>query len=101
MKFGLSDTALADICATLSHFKSVTKAEIFGSRVLGTYKNNSDIDLVLYGDIEELTLAKIVANLDELSIPYIFDVISYEEISHAGLKEHISKYAKLIYLRDG
>ena len=94
---GLEDTKIAKIINVLAQFEQVKKAAVFGSRATGTYKDNSDIDIVLYDDVDYKTLVRIKQQLEELPLPYFFDVKSYDAITHQPLKEHIDKYAKMIY----
>ena len=57
---GLNKKQLQSIQSIISDYVSVIdKVVIFGSRATGTYKNYSDIDLVLYGKIEELGYGQI------------------------------------------
>jgi predicted nucleotidyltransferase len=94
MNFGLSTKALESIKLTLKKYPEVHRAQIFGSRAMGNYRENSDIDIVLFGDIPEKMVAKILLELEELPLPYKFDLISFGQISHAGLKEHVLKYGQ-------
>lgn len=100
MDFGLTDQALHMIRQVFSANSEINCVKIFGSRALETYRNNSDIDLALWGDVNDQLLAKISNELDELSLPYLFDLQIYNNINHAGLREHIDRYAKVIYLKS-
>jgi len=97
MKFGLTSKALELIVSVFTKHPEIRKAHIYGSRALGTYRDNSDIDIALWGDINELLLAKIASELDELPLPYLFDLITYHEITHDNLKEHIDSCSIEIY----
>ncbi len=92
--FGLTVTCLHDIQDILKKYERIKKAKIFGSRALGTYHANSDIDLVLFGDISNTTLAHIYEDLNELPYPYQFDLQIFNQITHPGLREHIMSFAK-------
>jgi len=88
MKFGLTDKQENSI-AVLLRKAQVTKATIFGSRAKGDHLPNSDIDIAVWGN--ELNIGKILTELDELSTPYKFDVVAYENISTDALREHIDR----------
>ena len=47
--YGLLDRDLNYILDALSRFSEIDKAVIFGSRGMGNYKKESDIDLVIMG----------------------------------------------------
>ncbi len=51
---GLNKNQLGMIVDILSqNVPNIDKVSLYGSRATGKYKDNSDIDLVLYGDIEK------------------------------------------------
>jgi len=93
MKFGLSDEHLELICATLTH-AGVTKAKLFGSRAKGNWRNNSDIDLAAWGN--DVNWGKLSDDLEELPMPYQFDVLDYTRIANAALREHIDRVGVVI-----
>lgn len=71
---------------------------IYGSRAKGNYKNGSDIDLTLKGNHLNLSLLNQIANeLDDLMLPYTFDLSIYSHISNEALIEHIDRVGKLFY----
>lgn len=102
MSFGLSEKSLNLILDTLRKRKEIEKAAIFGSRSMGNYKNGSDIDLVIYGEniTSEITNSISVDLNEILPLPYYFDVVHYNSLDHAGLKEHIDKYGTEFYKRN-
>jgi len=52
---------------------------------------------VVTGEIEPLRAETIAADLDELPLPYRFEVQSWEHIHHQPLREHIKRVGILIY----
>jgi len=99
MNFGLTANVIAKIQNILKNHPEIKRAQIFGSRALGSYRQNSDIDLALWGDIDELSLATIYAELDELPLPYKFDLVIYGEITHPPLREHIDRFGQDIFVK--
>ncbi|MGV8146459.1 MAG: nucleotidyltransferase domain-containing protein [Alkaliphilus sp.] len=79
--------------------KEVVKASIFGSRAMGNYKAGSDVDVVVYGMfITSEIVNQISIELNEKSpLPYYFDIVHYETLSHESLKKHIDEYGKILY----
>ncbi|MCL2445210.1 MAG: nucleotidyltransferase domain-containing protein [Oscillospiraceae bacterium] len=94
MKFGLSCAQIELICTTLNQ-AGVCKAVVFGSRAKGTWRNNSDIDLAVWGN--KLNLGKLKDDLEELPMPYSFDVVQYTHITHAALREHIDNVGVVMF----
>lgn len=91
MRFGLSDETIKAILDVFSQFPQIEKAVLFGSRAKGNFKNGSDIDICLFGDIDLPLLQKIELQLDDLSLPYTVDLAVYNSIQNTDLKEHIDR----------
>jgi predicted nucleotidyltransferase len=97
-EFGLPDKTLAIIRRILAEFPAVTKAVIYGSRAKGNYKPGPDIDLTLFGNGLDLRiLGRIATRLDESPIPYQVDLSIFDQIDHAGLREHIERVGVVFY----
>jgi predicted nucleotidyltransferase len=96
--FGISTKNLELILVTLKSFPEIKSAAIFGSRAMGNYKQGSDIDISIQGNITQALLAKIKAALEEeISTPYLFDVVNYAELQNENLKDHIDRYGITLY----
>lgn len=92
---GLNEDQLRVIKETLENFApAVESVSVFGSRATGTYKSYSDIDLVLYGDLDEETIDRLWTCFSESRLPYKVDVTAYNLVTHLPLKEHIDRVAK-------
>ena len=61
------------------------------------FEEDSDVDLALWGDLNNNLIGQIFRELDELPLPFTFDVKDYEAIKHAPLKQHIDEFGKIIY----
>jgi predicted nucleotidyltransferase len=94
MKFGLADKQVEQISAVLKN-ASVSKAVVFGSRAKGNWRKNSDIDIAVWN--REVNVGRILMDLDELPMPYKFDVVAYDEINNNALREHIDRVGQIIY----
>jgi predicted nucleotidyltransferase len=75
----------------------VQRARVFGSRAKGTFRNNSDIDIAVDGSVSPLEAAVIKGDLEELPCPVFFDVVSYETVTNADLREHIDRVGLVVY----
>jgi predicted nucleotidyltransferase len=96
--FGLDARARALLDGVLERYPSIREARVFGSRALDTHRPESDIDLALYGDVDDALAARVAGELDELPLPYQFDVRAYP-VRHAGLREHIDRVGRTIFTR--
>ena len=95
---GLSKRHLETIKRILAPYSSrITRVALFGSRATGNYRSNSDVDLVLYGDLEEEWVDRLWTLFSESSLPFSVDVKSYELIEYRPLKEHIDRVGKLLF----
>lgn len=100
-KSGLTIEEITSIRAVFSKYQQVEKVLIYGSRAMGNFKPASDIDLTLIGkDIDLSLLTKIEFDLDDLMLPYKFDVSIYDKISNAEFLNHIKRVGKEIYKRQ-
>ncbi len=100
MTDGLKDVYKQAIIRILADSPHVQRAVLFGSRAMGTFTANSDVDIALYGD--ELTLSDlghIAAAADELNIPQQLDFLLYRTIDNPRLIEHIEKYGQEWFCR--
>ena len=98
MKYGLKYGVLESIINIFSKYIKVEKVVLYGSRAKGNYKNGSDIDLTLIGkDINIQDINKIHLELDELYLPYSFDISIFEKLENIDLVEHINRIGITIY----
>ncbi len=97
--YGLKPEVLEMMIHIFRNYPAVEQVILFGSRAKGTQKLGSDIDLCLVGELDETILGKIDNDLDDLLLPYEFDLISFETITHTDLLKHISVVGKTIYRR--
>lgn len=95
--FGLPDKTIEMIKNLFRSYSEISEVKIFGSRAKGNFKPGSDIDLAIFGSIDEKLLRHIAFELDELSTPYKFDVLNYNTVDNKALKQNIDKYGKLLY----
>ena len=88
---GLREVDREQIFAVLQQFSNIESAYLFGSRVMGNFKPHSDIDLAIVGEITEQQLGSIAGELEELPLPYKFDVIDLRKVELPALREHVAK----------
>ena len=98
MKFGLKDTTISQIQHVFIQYPQLEKATLYGSRAKGNFKNGSDIDLTLEGKGLSLSvLHKIDNDLDDLLLPYTFDLSIFKHIDNVELIDHIKRVGIIFY----
>lgn len=83
--------------SVLRQHPEIESAILFGSRAKGTHTPRSDVDLALAGPLGALGAEAIAAELEELPLPYRFDVHALATITHTPLLEHIERVGQVIY----
>lgn len=97
---GLPPLTVKKIIGVLARHGGIDKAVLYGSRAKGNYKNGSDIDLTLYGSgLRHSDLLTIMAELDDLLLPYSIDLSLVGTIHHQELLEHIQRVGVVFYER--
>ncbi|MGK0689182.1 MAG: nucleotidyltransferase domain-containing protein [Aquificaceae bacterium] len=92
---------LKKILDVLKEEGNIEKVIIFGSRVKGTSKAGSDIDIALVGEnINLRQILRIGSKIEDLDLPYKVDLISYKDIKDKNLKEEIDKFGVEIELKN-
>lgn len=101
-QYGLKPETIKKIENILAKYEDVEEAVLYGSRAKGTPKPGSDIDLALKGEKINLKLLnKISLELDELLLPYTFDISIFHHITNSDLIEHIERVGKIFYQKTG
>jgi len=77
----------------------ITEVRLFGSRAKGSHSPQSDIDLALWGDVDRLQAQAIAGELDELPLPYKYDLQPFDLIKSRALREHIERVGIPLYRR--
>lgn len=98
MKYGLDDQIIQEINNVLIQFPAIEKVVIYGSRAKGNYKAGSDIDLCLFGKGLDLAfIHKVELALDDLLLPYSFDVSAYSQLKNQDLISHIDRCGMVLF----
>ena len=99
--FGLRSKDIELLIEVLRRYPDVEEAVVFGSRAMGNYKPGSDVDIALKENLEPDTCGDIAVEFNErMPLPYKFDVIVYQDISHKPFIEHIDCYGKTLYKKS-
>lgn len=95
---GLSPDHLVAIRRVLAPFAhSIDAVGLFGSRATGRARHNSDVDLVLYGDLDTAAVDRIYTLFAESLLPFTVDVQAYRLIAYPPLKQHIDDHMQPLF----
>jgi predicted nucleotidyltransferase len=92
---------LTKIKAVFANFLPIEKVWLYGSRAKGNYQPYSDIDIALEGELlDSKTQHQIEWALDDLYLPYTFDVSILSHIKNEDLLNHINRVGIVLYERE-
>jgi predicted nucleotidyltransferase len=98
LKIGIEPEVIKRVRSVLKSHPEVTRAVLFGSRAKGNFKPFSDIDITLMGDGLTLTIQQKIENeIDDLLLPYKFDLSIFHQIKNQDLVDHINRVGKILY----
>lgn len=98
-RFGLTEEALTLICDVFRRYPEIHRVKLFGSRATDRFEDGSDVDLALWGEVNLTLLGRIAGELDELPLPYTFDVKAYDAVRYEPLRRQIDETGKMLYDR--
>ena len=102
MLYGLKKSVIEKISDIFSGHPEILEVILYGSRAAGNYRQGSDIDLTLKGEILTLKLLNAIeSELDDLLLPYEIDLSNYQQIDNPDLIEHIDRVGVVFYTRAG
>ena len=78
----------------------IEKASLLGSKATGTYKSYSDIDLELYGNIDEAKADRLWTCFSESLLPYKVDIYIYRHINYPPLKRRIDQQGQILFTKE-
>jgi predicted nucleotidyltransferase len=101
-EFGLKGETLLAIREVLASFPAIESATIFGSRAKGQHHEASDIDLALFGGpaLDLRVLYRVMDALDELLLPYSFDLILFSTVGDPDVRDHILRVGLPFFDRE-
>ncbi len=100
MPYGLKDTELEKLHKVFAANERVASVVLYGSRAKGNYKPFSDVDITLKGpELTHTDLNSISLAIDDLLLPYQFDISIFKSLKNPDLIEHINRVGVVIYSR--
>ena len=99
--FGLSENIIINLKTIFSEYENVEKVVIYGSRAKGNYRTGSDIDLTFFGENLKLNeIYSIEEEIENLDLPYMFDLSIFLHIDNESLIDHILCKGKVFYQKE-
>jgi predicted nucleotidyltransferase len=92
----INEKTMEIIKSILRNNDNIKRTLIFGSRVTGKSKANSDIDLVVFGDLTFRDISRLKGEFEESSCIYKVDIVHYDKIEDKDFKKNIDLYGKEI-----
>jgi predicted nucleotidyltransferase len=95
---GLTERQVRVIADTLRpYLHKISKVGLFGSRATGTYRENSDIDMVVFGSLDANDIDRLHTLFEDSSLPMSVDVSAYHLIDYPPMKAHIDAVMKPLF----
>lgn len=98
--FGLRGEDIVAMNQCFEKYSGIEMVVVYGSRAKDNYKQGSDIDLTIQGDITLSQLLKLENELDDLLLPYKIDLSLINQINNPDLLAHIERAGKVFYSRS-
>lgn len=100
MDHGLTAKQLLTIKRILAPYAdAITRVDLFGSRATGACRPDSDIDLVLHGQLGEKAVDRLWTLFHESNLPVTVDVMSYDLTTYQPLKAHMDEVRQPLFTR--
>ena len=96
MSYGLTDADWQKLTVLFARNPKIERVILYGSRAKGNYKPFSDIDITLLGE----GLNQLASDIDDLLLPYQFDISLFASLKNKELIEHIERVGIGIYQKD-
>ena len=95
---GLTERQLEHVLAILAtKAEHITGVDVFGSRATGRWRTESDLDLVLHGDLSEKDIARLWTLFHESSLPFSVDIRSYDLANYAASKQRMDRMRRPLF----
>ena len=96
----MTDDELELLCSLFARQREIERVILYGSRARGTHKPFSDVDITLLGvGLTRSHLSRLMADIDESSLPYFFDISLFAKLTNPDLIEQIEQTGVVLYQR--
>ena len=101
MPYGLKDIELEKLSKVFAANERIERVVLYGSRAKGNYKPFSDVDITMMGsELTHTDLNRISFAIDDLLLPYQFDISIFHTLKNEALIDHIHRVGIAIYERE-
>lgn len=101
MKYGLTEIEWKKITDVFARYDEIEQAILYGSRAKGCYKPFSDVDITLAGSLlTHSSLNRLAWELDDLLLPYQFDLSIFQRLTNPELIESILRTGITVYRKS-
>ena len=98
MPYGLTDNEMQILHELFAENEKIEQVILYGSRAKGTYKPFSDVDITIVGKgLTEQDVHRLYAALEKSSIPYMFDIFTFDTLKNEIRKDHSSRSGVILY----
>lgn len=98
MPYGLADIELQKLFEVFAQNGRIEHVILYGSRAKGNFKPFSDVDITLVGsELSRDDLNKVIQEIDDLLLPYQFDISLKHKLKNVALIDHIERRGVEIY----
>ena len=95
---GIGSENTEKILTVFKRRPEISRVILYGSRAKGTYKNGSDIDLAVEGvSLGLQEILRIEDEIDDLLLPWKFDICLLHQIENDGLVDHIKRAGLVLF----
>jgi predicted nucleotidyltransferase len=98
--FGLYPNSYKQLLSIFQKCENIEKVIIYGSRAKGNYREGSDIDFTLIGNLNYDDILKLKHEFEESTIPYLIDISIFSDLQSESLIDHINRVGKIFYNRS-
>jgi len=101
-KIDITAAQRKEVVALLTHYLPDTQVWAYGSRVLGTAKPSSDLDLVAFASPDQASaVADLKESFEESDLPFRVDLFVWDEMPETFQKNMEKAYAVLTMVKKG
>ena len=98
MLYGLNDEERKMLNDLFSKHHKLDAVILYGSRAKGNFRPNSDVDICLVGtQLTKSDMNAIDNEIDDLLLPYFFDISIFHHITNTDLLDHIHRVGIQLY----
>lgn len=85
----------------IQEYREIETVLLYGSRAKRSHHAGSDIDITIKGEqVNDSLIGRLEDDIDEILLPYSFDISWWERIDNPDLLRHIDRVGVVIYKKN-